>query len=228
MKQWHLFLVLLTLSCACNNNERKENKRTSETKKEPSPFIVRLYQGVAQYPDSMGIRLRLVDALDSSGMYQPALLQMDSLLRRDSLNFGLWYRKAMVQEHAKDTSGALKSYHYATRIYPSPDALLAMANLYAEQKNSKALELCSRVDVLRLGREYTAHTNFISGIYYARSNSHSKAIDRFNRCITNDYLYMEAYMEKGFLYFDDKKTDEALKVFEKLLINTKELICNGD
>lgn len=205
-------LVLFTF--ACNNSEPKNVKHKDAEKNDPSPVIAQLYNSVAQFPDSIGLRLHLVDALDSSGAYPPALVQMDSLLLKDSLNFGLWYRKAVVQEHAKDTSGALKSYRYATRIYPSPDALLAMANLYAERKDNKALQLAGRVDELRLGREYTAHSSFISGVYYARTGNTSKAIDQFNKCIANDYMYMEAYMEKGFIYYDDKKPADALRVFE--------------
>lgn len=214
MKRWHFLLLWVTIAAACNNHEPKESPKAASRIQEPSPQVKRLYQNVASYPDSIGLRLLLVNALDSAGDYRPALQQMDSLLRKDSLNFGLWFRKATLQEHTKDTSGALQSYHFAARIYPSPDALLAMANLYAEQKNNKALALCAQVDAMRLGREYTAHTSFISGVYYARTRNASKAIDLFNRCIANDYIYMEAYMEKGFLYFDAQKTEEARKVFE--------------
>lgn len=217
MKQWHLFL-LATLLFACNSNKDKTPGSSADqpaAKKEAIPAAVTLlYKSVAHYPDSMGLRLKLVDALDSTGSYRPALAQLDSLIIKDSLNFGLWYRKAQVQEHIKDTSGALKSYHYAARIYASPDALLAMANLYAEQKDKRALQLCQQVATLRLGREYTAHHSFISGIYYARTGRSQKAIDYFNHCIANDYTYMEAYMEKGFVYYDDKKITEALDIFK--------------
>lgn len=214
MKRRYFFLLCMCIVCACNNHETKEPPKAAAKTREPSPLLKALYQGVARYPDSVGLRLQLVEVLDSSGAYRPALQQMDSLLRKDSLNFGLWFRKATLQEHAKDTSGALLAYHYAARIYPSPDALLAMANLYAEQKNDKALALCAQIDAMKLGREYLAHTSFISGVYHARSGHSSKAIDLFNRCIANDYLYMEAYMEKGFLYFDAHKTEDARKVFE--------------
>ena len=35
----------------------------------------------------------------------------------------------------------------------------------------------------------------------------------FDECIANDYTYMEAYIEKGLLYFDSKQYREALNVF---------------
>lgn len=179
--------------------------------------ISQMFEKLGQNRDSVGLRLQLIDALDSLGAYQQALGQMDSLIQKDSLNYGLWYRKALLQENTKDTTGALRSYQYAIRIYPAPDALLAAANLLAEQKNPTALALCKQVANLRLGREYTAHCSFITGVYHARRGDREKAIDAFNQSIYNDLNYTEAYMEKGFLYYDAKKINEAIQVFQTLL-----------
>lgn len=178
--------------------------------------VQQLFSGLTTHPDSMGLRLKLVDALDSLGAYRQALGQMDSLIRKDSLNYGLWYRKALLLQNTKDTAGALRSYRYAIRIYPSPDAMLAAANLLAEKKDPAALLICKQVADLRPGREYTAHTWFITGVYYARKGNRDQAMQAFNNCIAGDLNYTEAYMEKGFLLFDAKKTKEALTVFETL------------
>jgi tetratricopeptide (TPR) repeat protein len=67
-----------------------------------------------------------------------------------------------------------------------------------------------------MGREYTAHTSFISGVYYARTGNSQKAMNAFNTCIANDFTYVEAYMEKGFLLYDGKKITDALQVFRTL------------
>ena len=215
MKQW-IAAVLILLLAACKNEPA--NKAPDTLQKDEMPAAIRqLFGELARNPDSTGLRLRLVDALDSLGAYRQASGHMDSLLLKDSLNYGLWYRKALLQENLKDTSGALRSYRYAIRIYPSPDALLAAANLLAEQKNAAALTLCKQVADLRLGREYSAHCNFISGVYYARTGDRKKAIEAFNQSIYNDLNYTEAYMEKGFLYYDDKKSKEALQVFQTVV-----------
>ena len=159
-----------------------------------------------------------MNALDSIGAYPSAKDQLDSLIKRDSLNYAFWYRKAEIQESLHDTIGALKSYRYAIRIYPSPDALLGAANLMAEQKNDTALALSKQVHTLRLGREYTAHCEFIDGIFYARTGDNKKAMVSFDACIRNDLYYMEAYMEKGFILFEESKTVEAKKIFETVII----------
>ena len=216
MKKWSTALLgLLLLSC---HNEMADKSNRTLTKEEMPLHVKALLARTKQNPDSAALRLQLVDAFDSLGAYREAMAQMDSLLQKDSLNYGLWYRKALLQEDTKDTAGALRSYRYAIRIYPAPDALLAAANLLAEKKDANALLLCKQVNALHLGREYSAHTYFISGVYYARTGDKQKAIESFNNCLYNNLNYMEAYMEKGFLYYDDKKINEALKVFQSVVM----------
>lgn len=216
MKTRTLCLCLLLLA-ACK--DKPADKPADKLARDEMPQAVQqLFGRVDQLPDSTGLRLQLVDKLDSMGAYQQAMGQMKYLLRRDSLNYGLWFRTAQLQENLHDTPGALRSYRYAIRVYPAPDAMLASANLLAEKKDSAALAICRQVNEMRMGREYTAHCNFISGVYYARTGNKQKAMDAFNTCIVNDHNYYEAYMEKGFLFFDDKKFTDALHVFQTLVM----------
>jgi tetratricopeptide (TPR) repeat protein len=168
---------------------------------------------VQQYPDSTGTRFKLASAFDSIGAYKEALQQMDTLLKKDSSNFGLWYATGEIAEDAKDTSRAMMSYAKAIGIYASPNALLSLANLYAEKKNDKALQICKQIKKMSLGREYDAHREFITGVYYARSGNHDKALQYFDACIADNYTYMPAYIEKGLVYFDSKQYRDALNIF---------------
>lgn len=211
MRLWIVACCLL-LGIACKNDAKVPSPDSLPKEQMPAP-VQELFTRLDKYPDSIQLRMQLVDALDSLGAYRQALGQMDSLIRNDSLNYGFWYRKALLQENSRDTNGALRSYRYAIRMYPSPDAILAAANLLAEKKDSSALLLCQQVADLQMGREYDAHCHFITGIYLARTGNQAKAIEAFNNCIRNDLNYTEAYMEKGFLYFEAQKTREALEVF---------------
>lgn len=212
MKQYFIPVILLFLF-ACKQNEKKANQQEVSV----PAFAKQLYHEVAKYPDSTALRIQLVNALDSAGALELALAQMDSLIVRDSLNFGIWFHKAQLSEKAGDTILALRSYDKAARIYPSPDALLSMANLYAEKKDAKAIILCDQVEQLRLGREYLAHCSFIKGVFYARTGELVKALTSFDRCIANDYQYMEAYMEKGFVFYDTQQADKAIAVFNQVI-----------
>lgn len=210
-----LFLFLCLVIIACNNipNEKKNTRIKSALPEE----IKSLIQLSNQFPDSVGLHLRLVNAMDSIGDYSNALHEMDQMIQKDSGNFGLWYRKAALKTLIKDTVGAIHAYNMAASIYASPDAMLALANLYAETKNKRSLILCSQVEDLRMGRTYQAHCDFISGIYFSRTGNYSSAVQSFNQCILNNYTYMEAYMEKGFIFYDKRQFDEAIKIFQTVI-----------
>ena len=161
--------------------------------------------------------MRLVNALDSLGKYDAALAQVDSMIKRDSLNNGLWFAKGQLYESLKDTAGAISSYEKAVSIYASVESQLSLANLLAETKNKRSLAICNAVQRVAMDKETEAHCDFIAGVYYARIGEGAKALSLFDRCINNNYTYMEAYMEKGFIFYDQKKHKEAIEVFDRAI-----------
>src|SRR5690242_5158630 len=86
-----LLLTLLACNTSTEKNSISDSSSTSTRKSNTAksyPEIVRsLYAQVKQNPDSTGLRLKLASALDSIGEYNQALLQMDTLLKKDSANF---------------------------------------------------------------------------------------------------------------------------------------------
>jgi tetratricopeptide (TPR) repeat protein len=208
-------ILCLIFILACHNQQPDQEKTVTE--KGLPEAVKQLYQKIGEKPDSVALRLKLVDALDSLGSYAMALRHMDTLLHRDSTNFGLWYKQAQLKEFMGDTAGAIHSYGNAAKIYTTPDVLLALGNLYAEKKDRKALVAVANVSAMRLGRTYQSHCDFIAGVYFARIGDAKKAIEAFNHCIANNYSYMEAYMEKGFIYYDAKQLNEAIKIFQTVV-----------
>jgi len=207
---------LIIVSCilfSCHNKDASPHEEDA-AKNALNSLLENMQRQLRQFPDSPGLRLQYAFTLDSVERYKEALAQMDSLIKKDSANYGLLYAQGQIAEDARDTLLALKSYAAAARLYESPDVLLALANLYAEMKNDRAILFCSRVKALGLGREYDAHCAFITGIYYARLHKPEEAVKYFDECIANNYTYMEAYIEKGLAYFDAGQYDKALHVFQ--------------
>ena len=207
----HIIVCTIFLFFSCNN--QSDSKEKAGINNTLLPEINRLQDQLKAHPDSTGIRFQLANLFDSIGNYTAALIEMDSLIKKDSANYGLWFNKATIYEHAKDTQKAILGYSSALKIYPAPQALLSLANLYAEQKDKTSLLICNQVKKMKLGREYDAHCAFIAGVYNARTNQPSLAIPLFDECIANDYTYMEAYIEKGMVYFDNGQFNQALSVF---------------
>ncbi len=213
MKQ--IIAISITISFLFINCNNRDTTTTASSSKNKNLQLVKpILQTIAKYPDSIGLRLQLINVLDSLQLYPEAIKQIDSLTKKDSTNYGLWYRKGKLMENAKDTFEAINSYTKALKIYPAPDGMLSLANLLAEKRNIQALSICNAVLNLRMGREYDAHSYFISGVYFARTGNTKKAQQLFDECISNNYSYLEAYLEKGFIFFDAKNYDAALKIFK--------------
>jgi tetratricopeptide (TPR) repeat protein len=212
----HLFfaIIICCLLSACHNNSDVAANKTDSAKNAMMPLVESMHKQLQEFPDSTGLRLQYAFTLDSIKMYKEALIQMDTLTKNDSANYGLFYAQGQIAEDANDTLLALKSYSRAAHLYESPDVLLALANLYAELKDDRAILFCSRVKALGLGRDKDADCAFITGVYYARLHKGDEAIKYFDECITNNYTYMEAYIEKGLVYFDAKQYDKAINIFQ--------------
>lgn len=216
MKIRILILIVFALTISCRQNDDTKNVAS-----EQSELISNLKQQVQQNPDSAGLRMQLINALDSVGLYKEAIAQTDSLIRRDSLNNGLWFTRALLFESNKDTAEAIKSYERALRIYPSVETQLNLANLLAETKDARSLLICRNVKRMGLGRETDASCDFVAGVYYARNGKNREALNLFDQAINNNYTLMEAYMEKGFIYYDSRNYKDALKVFETAITVNK-------
>ena len=203
-------LVLLLFLLSCESRDEADNQPVT-----PSGEAFNQVESLAkQYPDSLGLQLKLVNAYDSVGNAKQALIHLDNLVNKDKGNYGLWFRKAQLELSLGDTLAATSSLNAALKIYPSAEAMLNLANLYAEARNPVALQLVNNVLKMGLGRETDAHCHFISGIYYARLRKIEDAEKAFDKCIANNYTYMEAYIEKGLLYFDAKQYRRAHSIFQ--------------
>ena len=210
MKKWNGVLLVMIALYSCKQNENGERVRDPAKVK----VLNQLEKSVQQHPDSASLRMLYINALDSLQMYPEAIAQADSMIRRDSLNNGLWFAKGQLLESNHDTAQAISSYKKALSIYPSVEAQLNLANLFAETKNAASLQICQEVSRMGLGRETDANCDFIAGVYYARTGDNDKAKAFFDRSINNNYTLMEAYMEKGFIFYNEKNYTEAQKTYE--------------
>lgn len=193
----------------------KNNDRTTRDKKEIvySDALKERLELLKLHPDSSGLRLKIAMGLDSANDFPHALAQMDSLIKSDSANYGFIFTKGQIYQDAGDTAHAIQSYEKAMRVYPAPEGLLALANLYAEKKDPRALQLASQVRALHLGNQDNANCDFIIGVYYARIKDVPNALKFLNQSLGEDYQNMPVHIEKGLVYFDQKNYRQALETF---------------
>lgn len=207
-----LFFAFTLGTLSCNNPKEKIN--TNNKSAGYPVFIQDLLEEIERFPDSTELRVQLIDTMDSLHLTKEALQQIDSLIVKDPGNYGNWFRKGELAIHNTDTALAIKCFTNAADIYNSPDVLLTLANLYAVQKNKIALSLCTEVIAQKPDRTYIAHSYYIAGLYYENTGNTEVAIENFNRCIQQNYYYLDAYLEIGWIYFDQQKYSLAKEIFE--------------
>ncbi len=206
--------LTIAMLAACHNNDTNKTAGGDASASIYPAFVNELMDAVRQQPDNNTARVRLAIVLDSLGQYANAFKQIDTAVTKDTGNNVLWIKRGNIAEDAGDTLAAMYSYAKALHIYETPDALLWLAKLYAETKNPRALLIASRIKALALGKQYDAHSAYVAGVYYARTGKKQEALEKFDECIGYNYTYMEAYVEKGMVYFDNKQYTDALDVFQ--------------
>ncbi len=168
---------------------------------------------IQQYPSVTEFTRRLGEAYTQVGKDTEALALYDDILHKDSTNFEAYYEKGMLLTKFKDTLHAVQMLEKSYRLQPLLQNGLALANLYAESKNEKTVELCNALQQRDTSREFIDPI-FMKGVYYSNIKDHKRAIALFDECINRDWKFIEPYLEKGIIFYEEKNYDEAIKTFQ--------------
>jgi tetratricopeptide (TPR) repeat protein len=172
-----------------------------------------LEQCVHAYPTDVAFRRLLAEANQDAGQPAAALSVYNSLLLQDSLDFETWYEKGVLLAKMRDTTGAILALKKACNIQPVTTYVMELAHLYAETKNPAALKLCDQVIYRDSARELT-DPFFIKGIFFSNTAQFGRAIAAFDSCISRDWKFTDAYLEKGIALFKQKNYAAARGTFQ--------------
>lgn len=208
--------MLFIFSC---KDEKKANPQSTENNVAKTTIpedIAALINQSAKDSENTELKLKIVNSLDSVALYDDAIKYLDKLIVKDSLNQNYWFMRGKLSNKVKDTAAAIKYFNYAAKIYPTPQTLLELADVLALTKNAKALLVCDDVMKMNPGGDYNDKACFFKGVYYARIGDNKNANLFLDKCIGQNYHFAEAYLEKGFLCYDEKNYVGALKIFQQL------------
>jgi tetratricopeptide (TPR) repeat protein len=179
----------------------------------PREAVTVLELAVKKFPANPEFRRRLSEAYIQTGLSKKAMEQYDSMLKTDSMNFETWYEKGMLLTQLKDTPSAIRAFERSYSLQPLSLNGIPLANLYAEIKNPRAINICD--DLMK--KDSAAESldpYFIKGIYFSNTKQYKQAIEQFEDCIRKDWKFTDAYLEKGIILFEQKNLDEALQTFK--------------
>lgn len=171
-----------------------------------------LGQCTRTFPSNPEFSRRLSEAYVQRGELREAMTQYDLLLHGDPANFDAWYQKGLLQAQLKDTAAAIASFEKAYTLQPRHLYGISLANLYAETNNIKALQVCNEL-IGEDSLQSTTDALFLKGIYFSNMHQYEQALQQYESCIRKDWKFVEAYIEKGIILFNQQNMDEALNTF---------------
>jgi tetratricopeptide (TPR) repeat protein len=178
----------------------------------PQEAIALLKDCQKKWPDYGDLHRRLSEIYDQTGQTQKAIQEFDEWVQQDSLNFEAWYEKGLMMAKLKDTPAAIQAMERSYFLQPINYNGLALASLYAATLNPKVITICDAL----LAKDTTANINdvmYVKGTYYSDTKQYDKARSLFDECISRDWKFTDAYIEKGIILYEQKKFDSALNVF---------------
>ncbi len=207
-----VYFIFLTLF-ACNNNTPE--KQTIQLSKQPIEEG-KLREAIRIYPDSLLLKEKLIQYFRDSGNYDIALKEVNVELEKDSLNARLWNIKATLHFEDTDTINAIRSFEKSIGIFPDMQTIISLGTLYAQTKNPLAIDMA---DALLNGYKSKADKEayFIKGLYFSNKNEKIKAIEFFDKCLSLNFTFMDAYREKAIALYDLGKFNESIDVLDKAI-----------
>lgn len=187
-------------------------------KEQPDSALQFIRQALQLLPESFLLRLSLARALDAQNKTDESLKICDDMLAIQADQVDILKLKASLLLKKNQPEESLHILEKAYQLTPFDLELNYMFALrLAEAKNPKVLAVCDSL-VAKDPEGVLPEPYYYKGIYYSNIKNAAAAIEQFNLAIEHDYYYLDAYIEKGSVYYDQKKYTEALKVFQ--LANT--------
>lgn len=186
--------------------------------KKPDSAIVFLNEAIKEIPNSLFLQISLARSYDALNKTDEALKVCNDMLEKEPGQVNALLLKADLLEKKGDIANMISSLEKAYNIVPfNREISNKLAYQYAESKNAKALAIADSL-ISKDSLNIHAEPYYVKGMYYSNINDKAKAIQLFDATIKKDHRFLNAYIEKGKILLDQKKTNEALKTFQ--LANT--------
>ncbi len=181
--------------------------------KKPDSAILFIQEALKELPASRLLQLSLARAYEAQNKPDEALTICNDILHENSERVDVLKMKAELLEKKGNTKESVNTLETAYRIAPFDiDLNYALAFKYAENKNVAVVRLCDSL-INKDSLHHHAEPYYYKGIYYSNINDKEKALGLFEQAIQHDLYYLNAYIEKGRVLYDQKQYIGALKTF---------------
>lgn len=175
--------------------------------------IAFIQEASKKLPENISLQIGLARGFQQKGKLDEALNVCNAIINKFPGQLDALTLKAelLKQQNKMEESLAVLENAY---IFAPQDVELVhtLAFEYAEAKNAKALSLCDSLIKADIQKSH-AEPNYFKGVYYSNIGNDAEAIKQFDAAIGRNYYFIDAYINKGIVYFDSKKYNDAIKTF---------------
>lgn len=181
--------------------------------KHPDSAIRFIQEALQVLPQSVSLQMGLARGYQQKGDVDKAITTSNNILASYPNSLDALLLKAELLKSEGNNSEALRTLERAYSYAPfDPQLAYNLAFEYAEAKNSNALALTDSLLTLPAAQKQ-AEPYYIKGVYYQNTGNAAQALHWYDRAIQQDYNFLDAYMDKGRLLYNQKKYEAALKTF---------------
>jgi tetratricopeptide (TPR) repeat protein len=183
-------------------------------RKNTDSAIAFIESAIKKIPESIALRISLARGYQQKELWGKAISICNEVIASYPNQLDALQLKAELLQMQNKNEEAIatleKAYSYAPN---DPELAHSLAFAYAQAKNIKAIALSdSLIKVDSEGKH--AEPYYFKGVYYANIGNKTGALVFFNQAIQHDFYFLDAYMEKGNLFYNAKNYKEALETFE--------------
>lgn len=179
--------------------------------------IVFIESALQKLPNSIALQVGLARGYQNKNQADKALAIAERILRAYPNQLDALILKSELLQAQGKNKEALEAMETAYGFAPTDASLgYELAYQYAEAGNPKALQLTDAF-IKADPTETVAQAYYIKGIYYDKTGAKGEAVKSYDAAIRANYNFMDAYRDKGILFYDQKKYSEALKTFQLAL-----------
>ncbi|NTS41134.1 tetratricopeptide repeat protein [Flavisolibacter sp. BT320] len=163
--------------------------------------------------DSIATQINAARSLQESGQTARALAIADSMLQKFPGQLDAIGIKAEILKEQGKNEEALALLEKAYTLQPrDKETAYNLAYEYAEAKSPKALSLTDTL-IKYDKTETVARAWYIKASYFRNLGNEKEALRYYDSSAVADYNFLDTYLDKGQLQFEQKKFEAALRTF---------------
>lgn len=163
--------------------------------------------------DSLAAQISMARSYQDAGQHDRALAIADSMLQKFPGQLDAIGIKAEILKQQGRNEEALTLLEKAYALQPrDKETAYNLAYEYAEARSPKALPLTDTL-IKYDKTETLARAWYIKALYYKNLGNEKEALRYYDSSTVADYNFLDTYLDKGQLLFEQKKYDQALRTF---------------